>query len=128
VLRFADHTVSQRNLKGWRYLSFLLQRPHVAVHVLDLLQLTDAHPRPIHAGLTGASADYLAAQGLRATRGLKARVTIDATARAAYRQRWLELQGELAEAERGNDSARAAPKIFSEHAYFFHFVAKLSQT
>jgi hypothetical protein len=107
VLQFAGTTVRQRNLKGWRYLAFLLQRPHEAVHVLDLLQLTDAHPQPAHAGLTDASAARLAAQGLRATRGLDARVTIDAAARAAYRQRWLELRAELDTAERWNDPARA---------------------
>ena len=100
--------MTQRNLKGWRYLTFLLQRPHEDVHVLDLLQLTDAQPGLARAGLTDASADRLAAQGLRATRGLDERVTIDASARAAYRQRWVELQGELEEAEQWNDPARSA--------------------
>jgi hypothetical protein len=108
TLRFAGTTVTQRNLKGWHYLTFLLQRPHEEVHVLDLLQLTDAQPGRARAGLTDASADHLAAQGLRATRGLDERVTIDAAASAAYRQRWVELQDELAEAERWNDPARAA--------------------
>lgn len=108
TLRFAGETVTQRNLKGWRYLTFLLQRPHAEVHVLDLLQLTDAQPGPARAGLAGASADHLAAQGLRAIRGLDERTTIDATSRTAYRQRWGELQGELEEAERFNDLARAA--------------------
>jgi hypothetical protein len=108
ALRFAGTTVTQRNLKGWRYLTFLLQRPHEEIHVLDLLQLTDARPGPVYAGLTDAAVDRLAAQGLRATRGQGERVTIDAAARAAYRQRWVELQDELADAERFNDPARAA--------------------
>jgi hypothetical protein len=108
VLRFAGQTVTQRNLKGWRYLTFLLQRPHAEVHVLDLLQLTDAQRGPAHAGLTDASADRLAAQGLRATRGLDERIAPDAAARAAYCQRWVDLQGELEEAERWNDPARVA--------------------
>lgn len=108
TLRFAGHTVTQRNLKGWRYIAFLLQRPGEDVHVLDLLALTDAQPMTPLAGLAGASAAQLAAQGLRVTRGLDARSTIDATARAAYRQRLVDLQDELEEAERNNDPARAA--------------------
>jgi hypothetical protein len=108
TLRFAGQTVTQRNLKGWRYLTYLLQRPHEEIHVLELLQLTDAQPGNIRAGLTGASVDHLAAQGLSATRGLDARLTIDSAARTAYRQRWVELQSELDEAERCNDPARAA--------------------
>src|SRR5262249_51091427 len=90
--------------------------PHEEVHVLDLLRLTDAHPESMRAGLTGASADHLAAQGLRVTHGLDERLTIDAAARTAYRQRWLELQDELAEAARWNDSARSA-KLRAEEEF-----------
>jgi hypothetical protein len=98
----------QRNLKGWRYLTFLLQHPREEVHALDLLQLTDAQPGPARVGLWGASADQLAAQGLRATRGLDEHTAVDATARSAYRHRLGELQDELEEAERFNDPVRAA--------------------
>jgi hypothetical protein len=108
TLRFAGQTITQRNLKGWRYITCLLQRPGEDVHVLDLLALTDAQPPPARAGLTGASTDQLAAQGLRATRGLDSCTTIDATARAAYRQRLRDLRDDLEEAEHDNDLARAA--------------------
>jgi hypothetical protein len=108
MLRWAGKMVTQRNLKGWRYIVYLLQHPNAEVHVLDLLALTEAQPLQSRAGLTGVSAAQLATQGLRPTRIPDERTTCDAAARASYRQRLVELQEQEEEAERYNDSFRAA--------------------
>lgn len=105
---WAGKTVTQRNLKGWWYLAFLLQHPGEDVHVFDLLALTDARLSPDLAGIAGVSDTQLAAQGLHTTRDLEEPSSCDATARAAYRLRLQELLTQEEEATRNNDPGRLA--------------------
>jgi hypothetical protein len=77
-----------KDSKGMRYLLRLLAAPHAEVHVLELQ--------------TGSAGRELAAQSASAGPWL------DPEAKRAYRARLEELDGELDEAERFNDSERAA--------------------
>lgn len=83
------HLIRLKDTKGLRYLAHLLERPGREVHALDLVVTT--------AGGSAAGSP----------RGDAGEV-LDATARAAYRQRLEELGEELEEAEAFHDIERAA--------------------
>ncbi len=123
MLRWAGETVRQRNLKGWRYIAFLLQHPGEEVHVLDLLALTDAQPLPSRAGVTGVSAAQLATQGLRTTRELEEHPSCDAAARTAYRLRLRELEEQELEAAQDNDTFRLAA-VHTEREFLLSEIAE----
>ncbi|MBI3802016.1 MAG: AAA family ATPase [Deltaproteobacteria bacterium] len=102
-LSFAGTTVTLRDVKGVRYIAYLLQRPQEEVHVLDLLAVTT--PPPVTEPPT-AVAELRSAQ-LTVQSSSGGRLGPDAAARAAYRQRLAELQEELQETQRYNDPGRA---------------------
>jgi AAA ATPase domain len=87
TLTHAGQAFHLKDSKGINYLTRLLGSPHTEVHVMDL-------------------------QGGGAAAGLPAEDSagawLDAQAKQAYRERISELEEELAEAERFNDSERAA--------------------
>lgn len=85
---FDDRVSRVKDSKGMRYLSRLLTRPEVEIHVLDLV-----------------AGD--AATGTRSPREGGFEV-LDARAKAAYRRRIEELRGEVAEADSWNDPERAS--------------------
>jgi hypothetical protein len=91
VLRLKDS-------KGLRYVAHLLQHPGRELHVADLLTMAEGGP-------TGTEAKL--ADGLRASRPQTSDILPDAQARTAYQHRLRELQDELDEAERFNDTGRA---------------------
>lgn len=99
ALSHAGLTVRLRTRKGLRHLAKLLERPNHPVHVLDLLQDK------------AASTPYDARQHVCELSPRSARFEVrdplsDAHSRAAYRQRMLDIEAELAEAERDADLGR----------------------
>ena len=98
-----------RNTKGLRYIAYLLQHPNRQFPVLDVVapvEGTTKQPEAdAYARMTG---DQLAEYGLAISHGRDAEPLLDAQARSEYRTRVQELQEEIDEAERNNDSERAA--------------------
>jgi tetratricopeptide (TPR) repeat protein len=88
-----------KDAKGLRYVAHLLQHPGREFHVADLLTMTEG-------GRTSAGEVKLAT-GLRASKPQASETLPDARARTAYQRRLRELQDELDEAERFNDTGRA---------------------
>lgn len=84
-VRWRGRTSRVKAIKGVAVLAHLVARPGVAVHVLDLSHLDQAHP-PIDRGGAGE--------------------LLDPSARAAYRERVADLRDELREAEEHNDLGR----------------------
>ena len=83
-----------RDRRGLPHLARLLASPHTEIHVLDLLAARTARQGAAHhEGLVTAGATGFAA--------------LDDKAKAAYRDRVLELRTELDDAEACNDPARA---------------------
>ncbi len=101
-LAFAGRTISQRDVKGLRYIAFLLQHPTQEWHVVDLLALTDAAPPAPVSATAEVNAGHLTVR----RSGVGERPMLDAQARAAYRRRLEELREELQEAEAWNDAAQ----------------------
>jgi AAA ATPase-like protein len=101
VIDYEGRSVRVRDSKGLRYLARLLSSPGVEIHALDLF---------------GAAAVRGVSRGAALDAGIEARPggdggtgpALDAEAKAAYRARLEELQGELEEAESFNDPERAA--------------------
>ena len=83
---------------GLRYLDLLVRQPGRDLAALELVQLAAAGPASI-----GIPSD-----GLRDVSGAPADDILDRQARTAYRQRLADLDEELAEAERWNDTERAS--------------------
>jgi tetratricopeptide (TPR) repeat protein len=84
-ITWRGRSVRVRATKGISVLGYLVARPGVAVHVLDLTHSGQAHP-PVDRGDAGE--------------------LLDAPARVAYRSRAAELREELEEAERHLDLGR----------------------
>jgi tetratricopeptide (TPR) repeat protein len=84
-----------KDSKGVRYLARLLQSPNQELHVFDLI------------GAEPAGQSEIADRPTRAALG-DAGVALDSTARAAYSTRLEDLKWERNEAERCNDTGRAA--------------------
>jgi tetratricopeptide (TPR) repeat protein len=97
VIAFDGNAIRMKHTKGLAYLSRLLERPGTELHALDLVGV-------------GGNGDGAAARedGLRPNADDGAGPTLDAAAKAAYRERMAELQADLAQAEEWNDSERAA--------------------
>ncbi len=96
AIRFGDTTARLKDVDGLRYLAYLVERPAVEVHVLDLIALArggkaSADAPPDRSGAAGDAGPLL-----------------DAGAKAAYKQRLLDLREVLDEATDHNDHGRAA--------------------
>lgn len=90
-----------RNVKGLSYIAQLLARPGERLHVIDLVQA-------IEGGAIEIDRDVALGQALTVKHGLgDVGETLDAKARAEYRQRQSELRAELDTAMRDNDPGRA---------------------
>jgi hypothetical protein len=93
TLVYAGATGLLKDMKGLRYLVYLLEHPGQELHVLDLLGQT-----------TSAAFEEPEVRGALRAAGLP---LLDATAKASYRRRLAELREDLAEAERHHDAGRA---------------------
>lgn len=97
-VRFAGEHVLLRDLKGMRYLERLLGEPGREFHVLDLVAAEEGTP-----------AGQVAREDVGAvTRGGDAGPVLDDEARAAYRRRLQDIEDDLREAARHNDTERRA--------------------
>ena len=100
LVGFADAVTRVPDSLGLRYLDLLARNPGRELAAVELVRL---------AGATGGPASTVAAaDGQHDTSGAVADDILDRQARAAYRQRLLGLDEELAEAEQWNDAERAS--------------------
>jgi tetratricopeptide (TPR) repeat protein len=97
----ADTVVRLKDRKGLQYLATLLERPDVEVHAIDLVG------GPVDAGARGTSAGVERGETVLSDGG-DAGQLLDDEAKAAYRERVVELREELDEAERFHDVERVA--------------------
>jgi tetratricopeptide (TPR) repeat protein len=100
TISYRDHTFRLKDMKGLYYIAHLLAHPGEHFHVHDLVTVVDR----------AARADDTIPRDveLRVTNDLgDAGAILDPRAKAEYRSRRVELQGELAEAEGANDGGRA---------------------
>jgi hypothetical protein len=88
TITYAGETFRLRDVKGFRYLAFLLGSPGKEIHALELAQAVE--------GVTGRTAAG------------PAEPVLDAQAKEAYRRRLQELGEELQEARDWNDTERIA--------------------
>jgi predicted ATPase/class 3 adenylate cyclase len=100
AITFENRTIRLRDAKGLRHLAVLLATPGREVAAVDLA--AGRGTGPDSAGRTAAADAGLA------TTGAPLDGVLDAQARAAYRQRLVELQGEIDEAEGLGDRERAS--------------------
>jgi tetratricopeptide (TPR) repeat protein len=99
TLAYQGVTCRLKDSKGLRYIADLLQAPGRTFHALELATLRCAGRR--------SAADAGAAPDLAVTAPGDLGAILDAPAKAAYKRRLCELQGELEEAEQYHDLARA---------------------
>ncbi|HWH95059.1 MAG TPA: hypothetical protein VNT03_14450, partial [Baekduia sp.] len=100
-------TVRLKDRKGLQYLATLLERPDVEVHAIDLVSgPVDAAARGRSGG--GAGSATAGDGDVVLTDGGDAGALLDPAAKAAYRERVVELREDLEEAERFHDVERAA--------------------
>jgi non-specific serine/threonine protein kinase len=103
TIRYQGQTAILKAMRGLDCLSYLLHRPERDVHVSELLATPIDLPAP---ALLGSLRE---AGGSAVTAGLQdAGPILDSQAKAEYKQRIDELRNDLEEAERFNDSYRAA--------------------
>jgi energy-coupling factor transporter ATP-binding protein EcfA2 len=101
TISYSGSETRLKDIKGLRYIAQLLKVPGREVHVLDLATSVEgALPQPRGRGVEH---DELSSDGLG-----DAGVILDATAKAAYKQRLVDLREDLEEAEGFNDPERAA--------------------
>jgi hypothetical protein len=98
TIRFGGDAFSLRDARGLHHLARLLAAPGREIHALDLATAGDGGVPRGSAGSEALDSDPMAAHG----------PILDATARAAYRERIQDLQADIAEAEAWNDPERAA--------------------
>jgi hypothetical protein len=103
TLCYEGAVVRLRDAKGLRHLARLLTQPGREFHAVDL---EAAHQRPAVAAVGPGGPAGGAELGVRPDLG-DAGELLDATAKAAYQARLVELRAELEEAEGLNDPARA---------------------
>jgi tetratricopeptide (TPR) repeat protein len=94
-------TVRLKDRKGLQYLATLLERPNVEVHAIDLVN------GPVDAAARGRGAGAPNGE-LAVSDGGDAGALLDPEAKAAYRERVVELREDLEEAERFHDVERAS--------------------
>jgi len=99
TISFAGRTVVVRDLKGLRYLARLLADPGREFHVLDLVAVEQGTlPTGSATEVGPAEVEGLDGGGLP---------VLDEQARTAYRRRLAEVEDDIDDARRCNDSARA---------------------
>jgi hypothetical protein len=93
-----------KDRKGLQYLATLLERPDVEIHAIDLVS------GPVDAAARGRSSGGAGGEDaeISVTDGGDAGALLDPEAKAAYRERVVELREDLEEAERFHDVERAA--------------------
>jgi hypothetical protein len=102
---FGGSVVRLKDTKGLRHLARLLAHPGREFHAVDLEAAEVQPPRAAPVGRRGrAGGDELPVRPDLGDAG----VLLDATAKAAYQARLVELRAELEEAESFHDPARAA--------------------
>ena len=106
TLAFADRLIRLRDSKGLRQLALLLREPGREFHVLDLLARID--PAEIDSRASPIDHEELAQLTVRSALGEDGSAPLDAQARAAYKQRLVELTDELEEAREFQDDERVA--------------------
>ena len=98
TIAYDGQTMRLRDVKGLRYVAFLLGAPGSEVHVLELVAAVDGAPR----------ADAIAGDGLHAAGVAGLDPLLDPQAKAEYRRRLEDLRAELEEARGFADGERAA--------------------
>ena len=104
-------TVRLRDAKGLRYLAALLEQPGTERHALDLVRAGLPAPTGL---LAGPEATAL---GLYVDRAGPADDVLDPAARAAYRERIIELRAEVEAADRIRTRACGAGRIGTRRAH-----------
>jgi tetratricopeptide (TPR) repeat protein len=100
TISYRDRLLRLKDMKGLHYIAHLLAHPGEQFHVHDLVAVVDR--------TTQADEKSLRDFELRVASDLgDAGAILDPRAKAEYRSRRVELQGELAEAEEANDGGRA---------------------
>lgn len=102
TISFGDKETRLKDSKGLRYIAQLLKVPGREVHVLDLASVVEGGGLPLLGGGNIEPGD-LTSEGLG-----DAGEMLDQKAKSAYRRRLEELRADLEEAQRFNDSERAA--------------------
>jgi tetratricopeptide (TPR) repeat protein len=113
-IQYGDDLFRLRGTKGLHYLARLLAAPSIEIHALDLAR-SDATSV---VGISGTFAPELRTDGLGDAGPL-----LDAEAKAAYRERLVEIRTERAEAEDWNDPERVARLDEEERALVGELVA-----
>jgi hypothetical protein len=98
TIAYDGQTMRLRDVKGLRYIAFLLAAPGSELHVLELVAAVDGAPR----------ADGFAGDGLHAAGVAGLDPLLDPKAKAEYRGRLEDLRAELEEARGFADDERAA--------------------
>jgi hypothetical protein len=99
TIAYAGKTMRLRDVKGLRYIAFLLAARGAEVHVLELVAAAEGSPR-------GAAPPV--GDGLRSARPADLGPMLDRRAREEYRARLEDLRSELEEARSFADDERAA--------------------
>jgi predicted ATPase/class 3 adenylate cyclase len=101
TIAYAGETFRLRDVKGLRYLAFLLGSPGKEIHALELARAAEGLP------VRGTEADRAETDLRRSSQG-EAEPVLDAQAREAYRCRLEELGDDLQEARDWGDPERIA--------------------
>src|SRR5262245_45741520 len=104
TLAFEARLIGLRDSKGLRQLALLLREPGREFHVLDLVARID--PGEIDGNGPRIEPEELAKLTVRSALGEDGGELLDAQARAAYKQRLVELTEELEEARKFHDAER----------------------
>src|SRR5262249_26326466 len=104
TVRYEGSVARLRDANGLRYLAELLGNPGREYHAIDLEAADSQMVRPAPSRRGGAGPGELRVRPDLGDAG----ELLDARAKAAYKARLDQLQGELEEAERLNDAGRAA--------------------
>jgi tetratricopeptide (TPR) repeat protein len=104
TLAFEARLIRLRDSKGLRQLALLLREPGREFHVLDLVARID--PGEIDGNGFRVEPEDLARLTVRSALGEDGGEPLDAQARAEYKQRLVELTGELEEARENHDEER----------------------
>jgi hypothetical protein len=100
---------SLRDLKGLRYIAYLLRHPGREFPVLDLVAAIEGTRQQCEAGWhAGMTEEQLAEDGLALSEGNRSEPLLDPQAKNEYQTRIQELQEEIDEAESNNNSELAA--------------------
>ena len=99
TIAYAGNTIRLRDVKGLRYIAFLLAAPGLDVHVLELFAAAEGSPG-VGAGPSG--------DGLRSARPADLGPQLDRRAKEEYRARLEDLRSDLEEARQFADDERAA--------------------